>query len=320
MKKRKIVVIGAGFVGSTTVYTMLMDGTADEIALIDINTGKAEGDVLDMRHGMSFLSPVRLFAGGYEHCEDASLVIITAGAAQQPGETRLHLLERNLRVFDSILEQLLPHLSEDAIVMTVTNPVDLLTRYVLEHSGLPAPRVIGSGTVLDTSRLKVAIAEHVGVDARDVHSFVIGEHGDTEVPVFSATTISGMSLLEYCGQCKECGGSSIALGRLHELHDEIKNAAYGIIEKKGATYYAVAQAVNRIAKAILSDQKAILTVSGLVGIPGFPGVCLSLPCVVGAGGIEKTLHVPYSDIELHALRVSAETLDRAHEEQISDNR
>lgn len=316
MRKRKIVVVGAGYVGSSTVYTLLMAGTAEEIVLIDINTDKAEGDILDMRHGMSFLPPVTLHAGGsksYEHCADASMVILTAGAAQQPGETRMHLLERNLRVFDSILDQMLPHLAPEAIVLVVTNPVDVLTRYVLTRSGLPSARVIGSGTVLDTSRLKVAIAGHVGVDPRDVHTFIVGEHGDTEVPVFSATTIAGMGLLEYCGQCAQCSNSTLALGRLHELHEEVKNAAYDVISKKGSTCYAVAQAVNRIATAILNDQKAILTVSGLVdGLYGIHGVCLSLPCVVGAGGIEKQLSLPYSAEETKSLQASAVVLDEAY--------
>ncbi|MCL2031488.1 MAG: L-lactate dehydrogenase, partial [Oscillospiraceae bacterium] len=309
MKKRKIVVAGAGYVGSAALYTLLTAGTADELVLLDINAEKAEGDVLDMRHGMSFLRPVTLYAGGtpegYAHCADAALVILTAGAAQRPGETRLDLLERNLCVFDDVLEGIVPRLAPEAIILVVTNPVDVLTRYVLARSGLPPGRVIGSGTVLDTSRLKVAIAGHAGVDARDVHTFIVGEHGDTKVPVFSATTISGMRLADYCRQCAQCGGSAIALGRMHELHDEVRDAAYEVIRKKGATCYAVAQAVNRIAEAVLGDQKAILTVSGLVdGLHGIQGVCLSLPCVVGAGGLEKQLNVCYSDEEAAALRHS----------------
>jgi L-lactate dehydrogenase len=208
-----------------------------------------------------------------------------------------------------------PYLSPDAILLVVTNPVDVLTRYVLARSGLPPSRVIGSGTVLDTSRLKVAIAGHIGVDPRDVYSFVIGEHGDTEVPIFSATTVAGMGLMEYCSQCAKCGSSALALGRLHELHDEVKNAAYEVIGKKGATCYAVAQAVKRIAEAILGDQKSILTVSGLVGgLYGIRDTCLSLPCVVGAGGIEKQLNVPYSGEEEAALKHSAAALDAAWEE------
>ena len=311
MSKKKIAVIGAGFVGSTAAYTMMMNNTADEIVLIDVNRGKAEGDALDMNHGMSFLPPVRFYPGWYEDCSDAALVVLTAGAAQKPGESRMDLLDRNLRVFDNILFQLLPVLAPDAILLTVTNPVDVLTQYVLERSGLPAARVIGSGTVLDTSRLKWAIAGHIGIDPRDVHTFVVGEHGDTEVAAFSATTVSGMRLDQYCAQCGQRGCD--ALGELTALHEEVRGAAYGIIEKKGATYYAVALAVNRIAEAVLNDQKAVLTVSGLVeGAYGIRGVCLSLPRVVGAGGIERLLEAPYNKEETEQLRHSAETICEAY--------
>ncbi|MDR0324854.1 MAG: L-lactate dehydrogenase [Oscillospiraceae bacterium] len=311
MRKKKVAVVGAGFVGSTAAYTMLMNNTADEIVLIDINRGKAEGDALDMNHGMSFLPPVKFYSGWYGDCADAALVVLTAGAAQKPGESRMDLLGRNLRVFDDILSQLLPNLAPDAVLLTVTNPVDVLTQYVLERSGLPASRVMGSGTVLDTSRLKWAIAGHIGIDPRDVKAFVIGEHGDTEVAAFSAATVSGMRLDQYCAQCPE--DSCDALRELSKLHGEVRDAAYGIIEKKGATYYAVALAVNRIAQAVLNDQKAILTVSGLVDGPyGIRGVCLSLPRVVGAGGMERLLEVPYDEEEARQLRHSAETIREAY--------
>jgi L-lactate dehydrogenase len=307
MPKKKAAVIGAGFVGSTTAYTMMMNNTADEIVLIDVNRDKAEGDALDMNHGMSFLPPVRLSSGRYEDCADAMLVVLAAGAAQKAGETRLELLERNLLVFDDILSQLLPVLPSDAMLLPVTNPVDVLTQHVLERSGLLPSRVIGSGTVLDTSRLKWAIAEHVGVDPRDVNTFIIGEHGDTAVAAFSATTIAGMILDEFCGSSCE--------RFYHSLHEEVRNAAYSVIGKKGATYYAVALAVNRIAEAVLNDQKAILTVSGPVdGAYGIENVCLSLPRVVGAGGTERLLEVPYSAEEIKALRHSAEVIRGAYEE------
>lgn len=311
--KKKVVVAGAGFVGATTAYTMMMNNTADEIVLIDINHAKAEGDALDMNHGMSFLPPVKLSAGDYSDCADAALVILTAGAAQKPGESRMDLMGRNLRVFDDILTQMMPRLGSDALLLTVTNPVDVLTRYVLARSGLPPARVIGSGTVLDTSRLKWAIAEHIGIDPRNVHTFVIGEHGDTEVAAFSATTISGMRLSQYCSQCSQCGND--ALKRLYGLHEDVRRAAYGIIEKKGATYYAVALAVNRIAEAVLNDQKAVLTVSGLTdGSYGIHDVCLSLPRIVGSGGIEALLEVPYDATEAEQLRRSAEAIRAADEE------
>jgi L-lactate dehydrogenase len=301
MPKKKVAVIGAGFVGSTAAYTMLMNNTADEIVLIDIDRDKAEGEALDMNHGMSFLPPVRFYSGRYGDCADAALIVLTAGAAQKPGESRTDLLGRNLRVFDDILSNLLPVLAPDAVLLAVTNPVDVLTHYVLRRSGLPAARVMGSGTVLDSSRLKWAIAAHVGVDPRDVDTFIIGEHGDSAVAVFSATTVAGMGLDEFCGESCECFYRAI--------HDEVRNAAYGIIDKKGATYYAVALAVDRIARAVLNDQKAVLPVSGLVDGPyGLSDVCLSLPRVIGAGGMERLLEVPYGEGELAGLRHSAETI------------
>jgi L-lactate dehydrogenase len=315
MRKKKIAVIGAGHVGSTTAYTLLMNNTADEIVLLDINREKAEGDALDMNHGMSFLPPVRFYSGWYDDCADAAVVVLTAGAAQHPGEKRMDLLGRNLRVADDILSRLLPVLSPDAVLLVVTNPVDVLTHYVLERSGLPPERVMGSGTVLDSSRLKWAIAGHIGIDPRDVKTFVVGEHGDTAVAAFSATTVAGMSLRDYCTRiCTQgCG----ALSRLSAIYDEVRDAAYGVIEKKGATYYAVALAVRRIVEAVLNDQKAILTVSGLAGgVYGIRDVCLSLPRVVGAGGIERLMEVPYGPEELRQLKHSAETIRSAGEKFI----
>jgi L-lactate dehydrogenase len=311
MPKKKVAVIGAGFVGSTAAYTMMMNNTADEIVLIDINREKAEGDALDMNHGMSFLPPVKFYSGWYEDCADARLVVLAAGAAQFPGERRMELLGRNLRVIDDILNQLLPVLPSGSILLPVTNPVDVLTHYVLERSGLPPELVIGSGTVLDTSRLKWAIASHIGVDPRDVNTFIIGEHGDTAVAAFSATTVSGMSLRDYCAN--SCTQGCHALRELSGVYEEVRNAAYGIIEKKGATYYAVALAVNRIAEAVLNDQKAILTVSGLVNGPyGLRDVCLSLPRVVGGRGMERLLEVPYNDDEIRQLRRSADVIRESY--------
>ena len=301
---KKVVIIGSGYVGSTTAYTMLTGHTADEIVLIDANQDKAEGDALDMNHGMSFLPPVKLYAGSYPDCADASLIILTAGAAQVPGEKRLELTGRNKKACDDILTSLAPHLSEEAILLVVTNPVDVLTQYVLEATGLPKEQVIGSGTVLDTSRLKWAIAEHVGVDPRDVHAFIVGEHGDSAVPFFSAASVSGMRLCDYCARCGGCGYHS----DLFTIGENITQAAYEIIAKKGATYYAVALAVNRIAESILRDQKAVLTVSGRSDVYN---TCLSLPRIIGAKGIESLWNISYSTSEQDALQKSAEIIKRA---------
>ncbi len=307
MNKGKIAIIGAGFVGSTTAYTLMLSGLASEIVLVDINKDKADGDALDMNHGIAFVSPVKVSAGDYAACEGADLVIITAGANQKPGETRVDLLKRNTAIFKSILDALLPHLKETAILLVVSNPVDILTYITHKLSGLPKNRIIGSGTVLDTARLKYYIGEHTGVDARNIHTYIIGEHGDTEAAAWSLTSIAGMELDAYCGVCGKCKNGIQACK--DEFYHKTKNAAYEIIEKKGATYYAVALAVRRIAEALMGNEHSILTVSSLLmGEYGIDGVCLSVPALVGGTGIEKVLEVPFSEEEVGQLRHSAETL------------
>ncbi len=308
--KTRVVIIGNGLVGSTTTYTMMLSGIANEIFVIDLNKEKVEGDVLDMNHGLSFLTPVKLSAGDYSDCKEANVVIITAGVAQKEGEDRLDLLKRNVKVFDNIIDQLMKNIGQHTVLLIVTNPVDVLTQYTLAKSGLPRNRVIGSGTVLDTSRLKYAISEHTGIDSRNIHAFVLGEHGDSEVAAFSSTNISGMSLDEYCHQCSECDSSQ---DLLNDLHEQVKNAAYEIIEKKGSTYYAVALAVNRITEAILHDQRSILTVSTLLeGQYGIREACVSVPCIIGRGGVRKILEISLSDPEREGLTKSAEIVRKEY--------
>lgn len=305
INKGKVAIIGSGFVGSTTAYTLMMDGVVSEIVVVDLDKSKAEGDVLDMNHGMSFVSPVKISAGQYSDIKGSDIVIITAGVGQKDGETRTDLLKRNIKVFDSIIESMMPYLEEHALVLVVTNPVDILTYYTIKKSGLPAHRVLGSGTVLDTSRLKFLLSEHTGVDSRNVHTYVLGEHGDTEVAAFSLTTIAGMGVDEFCNTCGKCVDKT----NLKKIALEVKNAAYEIIEKKGATYYAVALAVDRIVDSILRNENSILTVSSLVEDKyGIDDVCLSLPTIVNKKGIEKQLLVPLSKDEEEALRKSAESL------------
>lgn len=307
MNKGKIAIIGAGYVGSTTAYTLMLSGLASEIVLVDINKDKADGDALDMNHGIAFVAPVKIAAGDYSACEGADLVIITAGANQKPGETRVDLLKRNTAIFKSILDALLPRLKETAILLVVSNPVDILTYITHRLSGLPKNRIIGSGTVLDTARLKYYIGEHTGVDARNIHTYIIGEHGDTEVAAWSLTSIAGMELDEYCGVCGKCEGGAQACK--DEFYHKTKHAAYEIIDKKGATYYAVALAVRRIVEALIGNEHSILTVScHLDGEYDIGGVCLSVPAIVGGAGIEKVLEVPFSGEEVEQLRHSADTL------------
>lgn len=295
--------MGAGAVGSTCAYTLMLKGIFSEIALIDINRNKAEGDALDMNHGLCFTKSVKITAGGYEECADADMIIITAGAAQKQGETRLDLLKRNKVVFEGIIGAIKENAPHHPIMLVVSNPVDILTYVAYRLSGWEKRRVIGSGTVLDTSRLKYMLSLHTGLDAKSIHTYIVGEHGDSEVAAWSQTRIAGLSLDGYCtrGDC----GRKTETGLL----DDVRSAAYEIIDKKGATYYAIALAVARIAEAIVNDEHTILTVSGVLdGEYGLNGLCLSVPTVVCGGGIDRIIEVPFNGEETDALRKSAETL------------
>lgn len=310
MFKRNVVIVGDGFVGSTTAYTLMLSDFVREISIIDVNHTKAEGDALDMMHGIPFVNPKLVKAGDYSDIKNAHIAIITAGVGQKDGETRIDLLKRNIRVFDSIIDSMKPYIHDELIVLVVTNPVDILTYYTYKKLGIPSSRVIGSGTVLDTARLKAAIAEDTCVDSRNIHTFVLGEHGDTEVAAFSVTTIGGLPLNRFCQKCGRCKGKQ--LSKLNDLHHKVKNAAYEIINKKGATYYAVALAVNKIVETIINDSNSILTVSTLIEeeFEGINDFYFSLPCIVNSKGIERVLHLDYSDLEKEQLKNSASTLRR----------
>lgn len=304
MFRGKVVVIGAGAVGSTTAYTLLLGGLFQEIVLIDIRKDKAEGDALDMAHGVSLVKPVTVTAGDYSDCRDADIVIITAGAPQKGVETRLDLLKDNVKVFEGIIKEIMKYAPSDVILMPVTNPVDILTYVTYKLSGLPKNQVIGSGTVLDTARLKYMISRKTGVDARNCHTYIIGEHGDSEVAAWSVTNIGGMTMNEFCKYTDKCN-----LNDLDIMYNEVKNSAYEIIKKKGATYYAIAMAVARICECIAGDENSILTVSGVfTGEYDIRDVALSVPTKVSGQGIENILEVPFSKEEMKGLRDSAATL------------
>lgn len=304
MFRGKVVVIGAGAVGATTAYTLLLGGLFQEIVLIDIRKDKAEGDALDMAHGVSLVKPVTVTAGDYSDCRDADIVIITAGAPQKGVETRLDLLKDNVKVFEEIIKDVMKYAPSDVILMPVTNPVDILTYVTYKLSGLPKNQVIGSGTVLDTARLKYMISKKTGVDARNCHTYIIGEHGDSEVAAWSVTNIGGMTMNEFCKYTDRCN-----LNDLDIMYNEVKNSAYEIIKKKGATYYAIAMAVSRICECIAGDENSILTVSGVFsGEYDIRDVALSVPTKVSGQGIENILEVPFSKEEMKGLRDSAATL------------
>ncbi len=306
MFKGKITVVGAGNVGATTAYTLMISGLVSEIVLIDINKDKAEGDAMDMNHGVSFVNPVRIVAGSYCDIKGSDMVIITAGASQREGEKRTDLLKRNADIFKDIIDNILRYCMDDTILMVVTNPVDILTYVTCKISGFSKNNVIGSGTVLDTSRLKYLIGERVKIDARNVHTYIIGEHGDSEVAAWSVTSVAGMDVEEYCRGGGDCNSLDICRD---EFYNKTKNAAYEIINKKGSTYYAIALAVKRIVESIIGDENSILTVSSMFeGEYGISDVCLSVPTVVGSGGAERIIEIDFSEEELRGLRDSADTL------------
>jgi len=303
---RKITIIGAGFVGSTTAYTLMLSGLVSEIAIIDINSKKVEGEVMDLNHGMPFVRPVKIYNGSYEDCKDSDIIIISAGANQKPGETRIDLVYKNTQIFKEIIRNILKYYT-GAILLVVTNPVDILTYVTYKISGLPHNKVIGSGTVLDTARLRYLIADHVGIDVRNVHGYIIGEHGDSELAAWSTANIAGIPIDEYCNRCQKCEKKLSQL----QIFEDVKNAAYEIIDRKGATYYAVALAVRRIVEAIIRDENSILTVSSLVeGQYGINDICLSLPSIVNSKGVSTILDIPLSVSEMDLLKKCADSLKK----------
>ena len=300
----KIVIVGAGFVGATTAYALMIAGAAREIVLIDKIKEKAHGEAMDLKHCASFVKPVHIYSGNYEDCQDADIVIITAGTPQRPGQTRLELVETNTKIMNSILDPVLKY-STDPIILVVTNPVDIMSYVAQKYSGLPSTRVIGSGTVLDTSRFRHLLSVRCGLDPRNVHAYVVGEHGDSEVPLWSSANIAGVSLDHYCRYCdRSCTKENRA-----EISQHVREAAYEVIEGKGATYYAISLALTRIVESIVRDENSIMTVSTEVyGLYGLNDIYLSLPCVLGKTGVQRIVPVQLSNEEADALRESANTL------------
>lgn len=303
--RSKVAIIGAGNVGSTFAYSLMMRGAARDIVLIDRKLERAEGECMDLNHGASFVSPVKIHPAGYEGCKGADVVVITAGAKQKPGQTRLDLVKTNVDIFKDIIPKIVKH-AKEAILLVVTNPVDILTYATLKISGSQSNKVLGSGTVLDSSRLRYLISEHCAVDPRNVHAYIIGEHGDSELPVWSNANIGGMNIAEYCPLCS---GDCNYKEELSKIFDNVKNAAYKIIDAKGATYYAIGLALGRIVEALLRDENSVLPVSTLIsGYYGINDVCLSIPSVVNSSGVKKFLKIKLSDLEQKQLKESADAL------------
>lgn len=301
----KIAIVGgAGAVGATAAYALMISGLASEIVLVDVNERRAEGEAMDMMQGSPLVRPVTVRHGSYADCAGCQIVVITAGAAQKPGETRLDLVKKNTAIFQSMIPQIAaaaPH----AILLVVANPVDILTYAALKFSGFPSGRVVGSGTVLDTARLRSLVGQRLEVDPRSVHGYVIGEHGDSEVVVWSRATVASMPIADFCVQ----RGRSFDPYIQERIADQVCHAAYEIIERKGATYYAIGLAISHIVEAMLRDQNTVLTVSTLLtGQYGISDICLSLPSVVDHNGVEVVLEPDLSGEELAALQRSAQVL------------
>ena len=300
----KIAVVGAGDVGTTIAYTLQISGLATEIVLIDINQKLAQGQVMDMNHGLFFVPPVHLAAGDYSDCSGADVIIITAGARQETGESRMALVERNTTICRAIVDEIRPY-NSTAVLLIVTNPVDVMTQVVIKYSGLSRFQVMGSGTVLDSARFRYFISQHCDVDARNVHAYVIGEHGDSEVLLWSQVSIAGTSLKEFLKR------SGYACDPIDEerVTEAIKDSAYHIIEATGGTHYGVSLAVRRIVEAIIRDENSVLTVSILLnGEYGLDDICLSVPCIINRKGIKSIVETALEQSEENAFKKSAEII------------
>ena len=311
LNTRKLAVIGCGFVGSASAFALMQSGLCSEIVLIDAHHARAEGEALASSHGLPVAKAMKIYAGDYPDLADASLIVITAGAGQKPGETRLDLVKKNISIFRSIIPSITQY-NRDAILLIVANPVDILTYAAAKLSGFPENRVFGTGTVLDTARLKYLLGEHLQVDSRAVHAFILGEHGDSEIVAWSSANVSGLPLHNFC----EMRGYFDHDAAMEALAAGVKNSAYEIIEKKSATYYGIAMSVRRVCEAIVRDEKSILPVSSVQhGSYGIDGVALSLPAVVGKDGVETIVPIALSEEEIAALRASAQTLKDVLAEQ-----
>ncbi len=302
--KRKISIIGAGFVGATAAYSLMISGIPTEMCIYDINMDKALGEVMDLVHGTSFVKPINIYAGGIEETKNSDIIVITAGAGQKEGETRLDLIDKNYKIFKGFIPELVKY-SPDSILLVVSNPADILSYITYKVSGFPKERVIGSGTVLDTSRLRYILGKYMQVNNNNIHSYVIGEHGDSSVVTWSGSTIGCESIDDFAKHMNLEWDDKIK----SVIEDDVKNAAYEIINRKKATYFAIGLSVTRIVQAIFRDENTILTVSSLFGGQyGIDDMYLAIPTILGAGGRDKILDIPLSEKEIAKLKKSADIL------------
>ena len=305
---RKVAIVGAGGVGASFAYALVQAGVADDIALIDLNQDLVRGQVLDLTHGSPFVPHVNIHLGSDDDYPDAHVVVITAGSKQEPGESRLNLLQRNAAIIEQTMDDIAAR-DSDSVVVVVTNPVDVLTYVALRRSGKPKGRVIGSGTVLDSARLRYLLSRHCGVDIRNVHAYILGEHGDSEVAAWSMTHVAGMLIDKYCPICMKCSNWEQRRG---EIAEEVRNSAYHIIDYKGSTCFGIGLALVRIVSSILRNEHSVLTVSTLLeGEYGLDGVCLSVPCLVSGQGVERVVEGKLTEEEIDKLGLSASILRRS---------
>lgn len=302
----KIGIVGTGYVGATTAYTLVLQGIASELVLIDANRDKAKGEALDLVHATSFVHPIDIYEGDYSDLAGSKIVIISAGPSIQPDETRLDLAGKNIAIFKDIVPKIVKY-CEDSILLVVTNPVEVLSYATMKFSGFPSNRVIGSGTVLDSYRFRAALAERLHVDSRNIHAYILGEHGDSQVAVWSLTNVMGINFDEFCKHYMDCCGPDLK----QQIRHQVRDSAYEVIQKKGATNYAVALAVAKIVKSILRDEHSILTVSTYMEeYEGVEDLYLSLPSVINNSGVDKVLIPTLSAEESKALKKSAETIKK----------
>lgn len=300
----KVVIIGAGFVGSTTAFALMQSGLVSELVLIDINEEKAEGEVMDLNHGLPYVKHMEIKVGDYTDCKDAQIIIMAAGPSINPGETRLDLANKNSSLMKDIMNKIVAN-TREPIILIASNPVDILTYVAVKSVNYDTNKVIGSGTVLDSARFRYLISEHCDIDTRNVHGYIIGEHGDSEVPAWSITNIAGVRLDKYCTICKEMCDSK----NRNKLYEHVKKAGYEILERKGVTHYGVALSIRRIVEAILRNENSILTVSSVLdGKYGINDVALSVPTIVNRNGIREVLELPLEESELELLHKSANKL------------
>lgn len=316
ISKRRVVVIGTGYVGSSYAFSLVHAGIVEELVLMDANEQKAKADAMDLSHGLPFTSAAKIWAGSYEDCKDAQIVVITAGANQKPGETRLDLVEKNAAIFKEIVDQVM-NSGFDGIFLVATNPVDVMAYATWKFSNLPSERIIGSGTILDTARLRYKLGDYLQVDSRNVHAYIMGEHGDSEFPVWSHAGVGNQPLMQFIRHIN--ADEDKVKQDLDEIFVSVRDAAYDIIQGKGATYYGIAVGMVRLTKAILQDEGSILTISALLSDEyGFNDVYIGVPAIIDKTGIRGIIELNLNEVETAQMKNSVEILKK-HNKVIKGN-